>query len=135
MTATTHIAHPPVARARAWWTELTLRHSRRVQRVFFQRLHDSLPLTDPDRHALEAPALEDAFAHLAIDHPDTVTPADGGQLARAADREQQLLAACDAWFRDVHGPEYTWPPRTIAAYNRLIDGVHKLFTDTHGGAA
>lgn len=31
-----------------------------------------LPLTDPDRHALETPEAEAAFAHLAIDHPDAV---------------------------------------------------------------
>ena len=36
-------------------------------------LHDSLPLNDPDRHNLEDPQLEDAFEHLASDHPDRIT--------------------------------------------------------------
>lgn len=31
-----------------------------------------LPLSDPDRHDLETPEAEAAFAHLAIDHPDAV---------------------------------------------------------------
>jgi hypothetical protein len=35
-------------------------------------LHDSLPLTAPDRHDLEDPALIAAFRHQASDHPDAV---------------------------------------------------------------
>lgn len=38
----------------------------------FTALHDSLPLSDPDRHDLEAPELESAFRHQASDHPDAV---------------------------------------------------------------
>jgi hypothetical protein len=45
------------------------------EQTYFNRLHDRLPLDHPDRHTLEAPALEDAFAHLAAAHSDRVTPA------------------------------------------------------------
>jgi len=132
MTATTHIAAPPQhnrprTRLRARWAAFTLRHSRRAQTALFAGLHDALPLDDPDRHALDAPAIEDAFARLAIDHPDTVTADDGGQAARDTDREQQLIAACDAWFRDIHGPQHRWDAATFARYARLIDGVHACF--------
>lgn len=137
MTATAHIAgrtatHHPLATLRARWEAFQLRHFRSVQAATFQRLHDGLPLTDPDRHAMDAPALEDAFARLAADHPEAVTPADGGQAARETDREQLLLAACDAWFRDVHGPEHRWSPRTIASYERLQTNVRACF---HAGGA
>jgi hypothetical protein len=36
-------------------------------------LHDALPLSDPDRHDLENPALEAAFRHQAADHADAIT--------------------------------------------------------------
>ncbi|MEV7684512.1 hypothetical protein [Streptomyces bungoensis] len=135
MTATTPIAAPhgaaqtrPLTGLRTWWAAFTLRHSRRVQTATFLQLHDSLPLTDPDRHALDAPALEDAFARLAADHPDAVTPTDGGTLARETDREQLLLATCDAWFREAHpGPEHRWHPATVTAYQQLMDGVRSCF--------
>jgi hypothetical protein len=131
MTATTHIAAPPQHHRpnglRARWAAFTLRHSRRAQTALFAGLHDALPLDDPDRHALDAPAIEDAFARLAIDHPDAVTADDGGQTARDADREQQLIAACDAWFRDIHGPQHRWDAATLARYARLIAGVHGCF--------
>ncbi|MCX3059600.1 hypothetical protein [Streptomyces beihaiensis] len=78
MTATTHIAaHGPLTHVRTWWYDFRLKHSRRVQQVVFQRLHDSLPLDDPDRYAMEPPALEHALQHLVIDHPDAVTSTDG----------------------------------------------------------
>ena len=35
-------------------------------------LHDRLPLSDPDRHDLDDPQLADAFAHLAMDHPENI---------------------------------------------------------------
>lgn len=135
MTATTHIAAPPNGAAqnrpltglRAWWSSFSLKHSRSVQTATFQRLHDTLPLTDPDRYALEAPTLKHALQQLAADHPEAVTPADGGTLAREVDREQLLLAACDSWFRDVHGPEHRWDPRTVAGYNQLLAGVRNCF--------
>ncbi|MEU1596160.1 hypothetical protein ABZ468_25705 [Streptomyces sp. NPDC005708] len=131
MTATTHIAAAPYGAAtprpltglRARWDAFALKHSRRVQLATFQQLHDGLPLDDPDRHAMEAPALEDAFAHLAIDYPGEVAHA----AMRPADHAQQLLAACDAWFRDVHGPEHRWSPRTVAAYDRLMADVRACF--------
>jgi hypothetical protein len=37
-------------------------------------LHDSLPLSDPDRHDLESPELEAAFAHLAPGYPNIDDP-------------------------------------------------------------
>ncbi|MFI5973590.1 hypothetical protein [Streptomyces sp. NPDC051452] len=132
MTATMHIGrritpNRPRASFRERWDAFALRHFRRVQAVFFAQLHDTLPLDDPDRYALEAPTLEAAFVRLAAEHPNAVTPADGGQAARDADREILLLAACDSWFRDVHGPEYRWGPRTSAQYNRLLGDVSSCF--------
>lgn len=132
MTATLHIGrrttpHQPLARLRERWAAVALKRSRRVQTATFQQLHDALPLDDPDRHDLEAPALEAAFTALAVDHPESVTPADGGVVARSADREQLLLATCDSWFREIHGPEHSWAPRTLARYERLMGGVRDCF--------
>ncbi|SHI65634.1 hypothetical protein [Streptomyces sp. 3214.6] len=133
MTATVHIGrrttpHRPHASFRERWAAFQLRHSRRTQAAYFTRLHDALPLSDPDRYALESPALEDAFARLAADHPEAVTPADGGQAARDADREVLLLAVCDRWFREAHaGPEHRWPPATIAAHQQLLNDVRACF--------
>lgn len=132
MTTTVHIGrrttpHHPRTTLRQRWAAFQLRHSRRVQTLTFQRLHDRLPLDDPDRYCLEAPVLEAAFARLAVDHPTAVTPADGGVAARVVDREQQLVAVCDAWFREVHGPEHGWSLRTIATYARLMADVHGCF--------
>ncbi|WP_327377956.1 hypothetical protein OG393_30765 [Streptomyces sp. NBC_01216] len=124
-----HHGHSPLAVLIRW----TLRHSRYAAHWYFEHLRTSLPVTDPDRHALESPALEDAFAHLAIEHPDLVTPADGGPAARQADRETVLLAACDAWFRACHGPEQSWTPQTTCSYRRLLDDVHACFTNPAGG--
>ncbi|MHC3474638.1 hypothetical protein ACYF6T_38915 [Streptomyces sp. 7R007] len=139
MTATVHIARrttPPqlVSSLRARWAAFQLRHFRTVQAAYFTQLHDALPLDDPDRHALETPALEDAFAQLAADHPTAVTPADGGDQARAADREQMLLAVCDRWFREAHpAPDHRWSPEVLTAYQRLMDDVRGCFQP--GGAA
>jgi hypothetical protein len=140
MVATTHhvagtTSHHLLTTIRTGLTTWTLRHSRRAQAVYFERLRTSLPVLNPDRHALESCAVEAAFARLAIAHPDKVTPADGGQAARSIDREQQLLAACDAWFREAHGPERSWPPATIAAYNRLLEDVHAVCLRNRGGAS
>ncbi len=130
--ATMHISrrttprHPRTS-LRERWNAFTLRHSRRTQAAYFAELHDALPLDDPDRHALDAPALEAAFAQLAADHPET-TLTDRVQAARDADRETLLLAVCDRWFRDAHaGPEHRWSPATLAAYNRLMADVHGCF--------
>ncbi|MFJ8153889.1 hypothetical protein [Streptomyces sp. NPDC094468] len=132
MTTTVHIGrrttpHHPNTTWRQRWNAFALRHSRRVQTATFQQLHDRLPLDDPDRYALEAPALEQAFARLAVDHPSAVTPADGGPAARDADREQQLVALVDAWFREMAGPEHTWAPQTLAQYGQLVADVHACF--------
>ncbi|MFE2469777.1 hypothetical protein [Streptomyces mirabilis] len=137
MTATMHISrrttpHHPLTALRARWDAFQLRHNRRVQTVTFQRLHDTLPLDDPDRYALESPALERALQQLATDHGDLVTPTDGGALARDIDREQLLLATCDAWFRDLQGPEHRWSPRTLTAYNRLLADVRDCFHPSGG---
>lgn len=132
MTATMHISRRTtrpqlLSCLRSRWGAFRLRHFRRAQTAYFGRLHDALPLTDPDRHSLDAPALEDAFARLAAEHADRVTPADGGAQARDNDREVLLLATCDAWYRDIHGPEHRWSPRTIANYERLQAGIRGCF--------
>ncbi|WP_329214946.1 hypothetical protein OG352_05595 [Streptomyces sp. NBC_01485] len=133
MTAPLHISrrttpHHPHVGLRERWDSFRLRHSRRAQTIYFTRLHDALPLTSPDRHALDSPALEEAFALLAADHPEAVTPADGEHAVRDADREVMLLAVCDRWFREAHaGPEHRWPPMTIAAHQRLMDDVRECF--------
>lgn len=133
--ATLHIArrttpHHPLAALRAWWDALTLRHSRRAQAAYFERLHDTLPLDDPDRHALDSPALENAFALLAISHPDEVA----ATTMRAADHEQLLLAARDEWFRHAHpAPEHRWGPEERAAYHALMATVHR--SHPSGGAS
>jgi len=119
--------HHTLTGLRARWEAFQLRHSRRAQAAEFQRLHDALPLPAPDRHDMESPSLEDAFMRLAADHPETVTPADGGTSARDNDREQLLLATCDAWFRNAHGPENGWSPRTAATYDQLMTGVRFCF--------
>ncbi|MET9081392.1 hypothetical protein ABZX77_05725 [Streptomyces sp. NPDC004237] len=132
MTTTVHIGrrttpHHPLTRLHQRWAAFQLRHSRRVQTVTFQRLHDGLPLDDPDRYALEAPTLEVAFARLPADNPASVTPADGGAAARDVDREQRLVAIADSWFREIVGPEHSWSPQTIAMYARLMADVHGCF--------
>lgn len=139
MTATVHVdrrtvPHHPLTVLRAGWNALQLRYSRRALETYFERARLRRPVTDPNRHAWESPAIEDAFAGLAADHPEAVTPADGGEAARDADREQLLLAACDAWFRDIHGPEHSWNPRKIAAYGQLMHGIRACFHPA-GGAA
>ncbi|MFJ6730057.1 hypothetical protein ACIQPQ_34675 [Streptomyces sp. NPDC091281] len=132
MTATLHIGRrttPHYSTFRARWDAFALRHFRRTQATFFERLHDALPPAHPDRHVLDAPALEAAFAQLAADHPEAVTPADGGQAARDADREVLLMAVCDRWFREeAHpGSEHRWSPATIAAHQHLMDDVRACF--------
>lgn len=131
MTATLHIGRrttPHHLSLRERWGTFRLRHSRRAQNVYFGRLHDSLPLLDPDRHALDSPALEGAFARLAAEHPDAVVRADVVPLPRDRDREQLLVATCDRWFREAHpGPEYRWSPNTIASYQRLLADVRECF--------
>jgi hypothetical protein len=143
MTATTPIAAPangaaqtrPLTGLRTWWASFTLRHSRRVQEATFQRLHDRLPLDDPDRYALESPALKRALQQLAADHPEAVTPTDGGPAACETEREQLLLAVCDRWFHEAHpAPEHLWTPEVIATYQRLLADVRACF-HPGGGAA
>lgn len=143
MVATTHLiaarrTNPPASprvtiRSRA--TSWVLRHSRWASKVLFERLRQSLPILDPDRHALEAPATEDLFAHLAIDHPEAVTQADGGQSAREADHETLLLALCDLEFRGAHGPQHSWPSQTLARYSKLLDSVSTASRAWSGGGA
>ncbi|MEV6791308.1 hypothetical protein AB0M87_04750 [Streptomyces sp. NPDC051320] len=141
MTATTHIAarrinrSQPKHRRDGRLTAFLLRHSRRVQARYFESMRQALPVADPFRHDLENRAYEDLFAHLAIDHPDLVTPADGGEAAAAADHQVLLLALCDEWFREAFGPERTWSPQTIARYQRLQTIVRDdLCHGTTGGA-
>ncbi|WP_137991222.1 hypothetical protein [Streptomyces vilmorinianum] len=122
----------PITAVRTGLTSWLLRHSRWASDVYFERLRTSLPLVDPDRHALESPAVENVFARLAIDHPESVTPSVGGTPARRADRETRLVAVCDQWFRDAHGPEHSWSPRTLAAYHLLLDSVHECFNAPDG---
>lgn len=42
---------------------------------YFKAVHDALPLDDPNRHMLESPAVEDAFARMAAAYDDGDTPA------------------------------------------------------------
>ncbi|MFJ4365119.1 hypothetical protein ACIP4S_13305 [Streptomyces chartreusis] len=131
MTATVHIGrrttpHHPFASLRARWEAYTQRRTQRTQAAYFQRLHDTLPLDDPDRHDLDAPALEAAFAGLAISHPDEVA----ATTMRTADHEQLLLAARDEWFRHAHpAPEHRWSPEERAAYEALMATVHRSRPD------
>lgn len=132
MTATMHISrrttsHHPLTALRTRWGAVQLRYSRRVQTAAFQQLHDGLALDNPDRYALESPALEQALQQLAVDHGDTVTPADGGTLGRDADREQLILAVCDSWFREIHGSEHRWSPRLCHRYDGLMASVRGCF--------
>ncbi|MGW6292435.1 hypothetical protein [Streptomyces sp. NPDC055058] len=133
MTATMHIGrrtteHPPLTGLRAWWQTVRLRYSQSARDAYFERARLARPVTDPNRHAWDSPVLEDAFARLAADHPDAVTPADGGSPATAADREMQLLAVCDRWFREAHpGPEHRWHPMVVASYQRLMNDVRGAF--------
>ncbi|MFE3126741.1 hypothetical protein ACFXHD_25335 [Streptomyces hydrogenans] len=64
--------------------------------AYYDRLRISLPVgSTPDAHDLDSPDIEAAFAQLAIDHPDAVTPAlaqqatsTTGLRARAASRKR-----------------------------------------------
>jgi hypothetical protein len=131
MTATMHIGRRtthPITGLRARWDAFRLRHSRRALDTYFEQARLRRPVTDPHRHAWDNPALEDAFARLAADHPEACTPADGGTTARDADREQQLLAVCDRWFREAYaGPQHRWTPATVASYQRLMADVCSCF--------
>ncbi|MGW6911489.1 hypothetical protein [Streptomyces sp. NPDC054940] len=123
-------SHHPLATLRARWASYTQRRTLRAQTAYFQRLHDALPLDDPDRHDLDAPALEAAFASLAISHPDEVA----ATAMRTADHEQLLLAARDEWFRHAHpAPEYRWSPEERTAYQMLMASVHR--SHPTGGAS
>ncbi|MFC3348225.1 hypothetical protein ACFOOM_12480 [Streptomyces echinoruber] len=140
MTATLHIARAPYHPLATFtrWLASRLRPRRPAAvTVDFEALRRTYPVSHEQdyRHLLDDPALEDAFARLAADHPQAVTPADGGPAARTADREQLLLAVCDRWFREAHpAPEHRWPPATVAAYQRLMADVHACF-HPGGGAA
>lgn len=133
MTATAHIArrtirHTPHRTLREHWNTFQLRYSQRALTTYFERTRQLRPVTDPNRHAWESPALEDAFARLAADHPTMVTPADGGASARDTDREQLLLAVCDRWFHEANpAPEHRWSPDVIASHARLLNGVRACF--------
>lgn len=139
MVATVHVAapHNPIAAFTTWLAEHF--HHRKtakgvaefVQALDIEALRLSLPLDDPNRHALEIPALEDAFAHLAADHPTEVAVA----AMRDADREELLLAIVDDWFRHAHaGPQHRWSPQEVALYEQLLGSVRECFHPA-GGAS
>lgn len=146
MTATLHIGrrttpHHPLAAFTTWLTRLLPGSGKKttgitpdtmaafVEAMDIEALRLSLPLDDPDRHALENPAVEDAFAHLADACP-VKAPAFS---MRPADREELLLATCDAWFRHAHpAPEHRWSPDVRAEYELLLDSVRRCF---HPGGA
>ncbi|MFF7966702.1 hypothetical protein ACFZC3_15210 [Streptomyces sp. NPDC007903] len=82
MTATLHIGrrtarHRRPSGFRVRLEDFVLRHSARAMDAYLERVRLARPVTDPHRHALEAPALEAAFARLAAEHPEAVTP--GGE--------------------------------------------------------
>lgn len=125
-------SHHPV---RTLLTRLLLPHSRRVQDRYFEHLRTTLPAAAQDRHDLESPATEAAWARLAIDHPDKCTLVEP---LPSRDREQQLLAACDGWFREAYGPEPAWSAETVIAYGLLMGDVRNTFTNVRtlaGGGA
>lgn len=134
MTATMHIGRRTtnhrLRTIRARWSDFRLRHFTSVQTVFFQQLHDSLPLDDPDRHAMEPPAIEDAFALLAVGSSQIAS------TMRAADHEQLLLAERDDWFRHAHpAPQHLWSAAEVTAYNQLMSTVHVSRHPAPGGGA
>lgn len=122
--------HHPLAAFTTWLTRLLPGSGKKtapeatvaafVEAMDIEALRLSLPLDDPDRHDLENPAVEDAFAHLA-----DACPAEAPTYRmRPADREALLLAACDAWFRHAHpAPQHRWSPDVRAEYELLLDSV------------
>lgn len=140
MTATVHIArrttpHNLLATLTSWATGRLRRRPSAPDTVALdiEALRLALPLDDPDRHALENPAVEGAFAHLAVDHPSEAA----ATAMRAADHETLLLAQRDVWFRHAHpAPEHRWSPQEIAAYNELMGSVCvRRFPSAPGGEA
>lgn len=133
---TIHIAaplHHPLAAFTSWLRARTRRspgaQAPAPTQVDLESLRQSLPLTDPHRHALEAPALEEAFANLAADHPVQVALAS----MRDADRQALLTAVVDDWFRHAHpAPMHRWPAAVRAEYDVLLGSVRACFDD--GGA-
>ncbi|NUR04354.1 MAG: hypothetical protein HOY79_49975 [Streptomyces sp.] len=120
--------HHPFAAFTAWLRGFR-RRSYGVPPADVEALRLSLPLNDPDRHALEAPALEDAFAHLAADHPAQVAVAS----MRDADRQELLLAIVDDWFRHAHpAPTHRWPAPVRAEHELLLDAVRACFHSAGG---
>jgi len=133
MTATMPISrrttphNTPLAAFTGWLTGRLRRRTPAVPDVAaldIEALRLSLPLDDPDRHALENPAVEDAFAHLAIDHPAAVAVS----CMRDVDRETLLLAVVDDWFHHAHSaPQHSWPPDVVAQHALLMSSVRACF--------
>ncbi|MFJ6841412.1 hypothetical protein ACIQRE_01945 [Streptomyces griseoluteus] len=78
MTASLHIGrrtarHRRPSGFRARLEDFVLRHSDRALDAYLERVRLARPVTDPHRHAWEAPALEAAVARLAAEHPEAVT--------------------------------------------------------------
>ena len=121
--------HHPIAALTAWLRGLR-RRSYGSPAVDVEALRLSLPLNDPDRHTLEAPVLEDAFAHLAADHPVQVAVA----AMRDVDRQELLLGIADDWFRHAHpAPTHRWSASVRAEHELLLGCVRACF-HVEGGA-
>lgn len=89
--------------------------------LLFEELRQALPLDDPDRHALENPSAESAFARLAADNPDRVSPRATGNHActhtldsiRAHDLNITLRRAAGSPVREYRITPQQWEQRTV----------------------
>lgn len=124
--------HHPLATLTAWLRGcIRWRPAKGPTVVDFEAMRQHYPANHEQdyRHALEAPALEDAFAHLAIDHPAQVAVAS----MRDVDRQELLLAVVDDWFRHAHpAPTHRWPASVRAEHELLLGSVRACFRPAGG---
>ncbi|MFF8412898.1 hypothetical protein [Streptomyces omiyaensis] len=64
----------------------------------YEQIRAGLPTGSPDAHDLDSPQIELAFARLAIDHPETVTPgptttARAPRILRARSRSRRSIGS------------------------------------------
>ncbi|MFD4830203.1 hypothetical protein ACFWPV_10160 [Streptomyces uncialis] len=122
--ATSHGRHRRPRRTLSTRLANLFRHtapSRPVPPPDFEALRHALPVTDPARHDLENPAAEARFAGLA----PRVRPASS---LPDADTIQIALAETDAAFLRQHGPQQSWTPDEVDAYQQLIADIRRACT-------